>query len=82
MKIKDRERIIGNIKKNYELVTKACNLCLYIKDETFRHEHTFNIFKAFVQNSYYTERQHEFMGLTKPALDKNFAFYILTTEEV
>jgi len=30
--------------------------------------------------SYYTGKQHEFMGLTKPELDKTFVFLTLTTK--
>ena len=74
-------RVVSKIEKGYELVTKTCNLRLHIKGETLRHEHAFHIFEEIVQENYYTGRQHEFMGLTKPELDKNFAFLILTMEE-
>ena len=81
MELEDSERIIGKIEKGFELVTKAQNFRLHIKGETFRHEHAFHIFEEIVRESYSTGRQHEFIGLTKPELDKTFAFLTLTTEE-
>ena len=62
-------------------MSKARNLRLYIKGETLRHTHASQVFEEIVRESYYTGRQHEFMGLTKPKFDKNFAFLTLTTEE-
>ena len=62
-------------------MSKARNLRLYIKGDTLRHEHVSHVFEEIVRESYYNGRQHEFMGLTKPELDKTFAFLTLTTEE-
>ena len=81
MEMEDKELVIGKVEKGYELATKAHNLRLHLKGETLRHEHAFNIFETIVRESYYNGKQHEFMGLTKPELDKNFAFLTLTTEE-
>jgi hypothetical protein len=39
------------------------------------------MFEEIVKESYYTGRQYKFLGLTKPVLDKTFAFLTLTTEE-
>lgn len=74
MEMEDGEKVIDKVEKGYELVTKTRNLRLYLKGETLCHEHAFTIFKALVQESYYSGHQHEFMGLTKPELDKNFVF--------
>jgi hypothetical protein len=60
---------------------KGRNLCLHIKDEALRHEHAFHIFGDIVQESYYTGRQQEFICLTNPELDKDFAFITLTTKK-
>lgn len=79
--MEDGEMVIKKIEKGYELVTRAHNLQQRIKGEIFCHEHVFNIFKTLIRESYYTERQHEFMGLNKPELDKNFAFFTLTMEK-
>ena len=81
MEMEDKEFVIGKVEKGYELATKARNLRLHLKGETLRYEHAFNIFETITQESYYNGKQHEFMGLTKPELDKNFAFLTLTTEE-
>ena len=81
MEMEDGVKVIGKVEKGFELVTKARNLRLYIKGETLRHTHAFHIFEEIVRESYYTGRQHEFMGLTKPEFDKPFAFLTLTTEE-
>ena len=81
MKMEDGERTIGKVEKGYELATKACNFRLHLKGETLRHEHAFTIFESLVHESYYNGHQHEFMGLAKPEIDKNFAFLTLTTEE-
>ena len=81
MQMEDGEKVIGKIEKGYELATKARNLRLHLKGETLRHENASTIFECLVQNSYYNGHQHEFMGLTKPEFDKNFAFLTLTTEE-
>lgn len=37
MKMADGEKVIGKIEKWYELVTKARNLRLHLKDESLRH---------------------------------------------
>ena len=81
MEMEDGERVIGKVEKGFELMTNARNLRLYIKGETLRQEHASHIFEEIVRESYYAGRQHEFMGLTKPELDKTFAFLTLTTEE-
>ena len=81
MEMEDGEKVIGKVEKGFELMTKARNLRLYIKGDTLRHEHASHIFEEIVRESYYNGRQHEFMGLTKPELDKTFAFLTLTTEE-
>jgi hypothetical protein len=81
MAMEDGEKVIGKIEKGYELVTKARNLRLHLKGETLRYEQAFTIFESLVQESYYNGHQHEFMGLTKPELDKIFAFVTFTTEE-
>ena len=81
LEMEDGERTIGKVEKGFELMSKARNLRLYIKGETLRHTHASQVFEEIVRESYYTGRQHEFMGLTKPKFDKNFAFLTLTTEE-
>ena len=40
-----------------------------------------SFFSPLIRESYYNGLQHEFMGLTKPDLDKNFAFLTLVTDE-
>jgi hypothetical protein len=82
MEMEDGEKVIGKVEKGYELATKARNLRLHLKGESLRHENAFDIFEAIARESYYTGKQHKFMGLTKPELDKKFAFLTLTTEEV
>ena len=81
MAMEDGEKVIGKIEKSYELVTKACNLRLHLKGETLRYEQTFTIFESLVQENYYNGQQYEFIGLTKPELDKFFAFVMFITEE-
>ena len=81
MEMEDGALVIGKVEKRFELATKASNLRLHLKGESLRHEHAFNVFEALVRESYYTGSQLEFMGLTKPELDKNFAFLTLTTED-
>ena len=81
MELEGGERVIGKVEKGFELMSKARNLRLYIKGETLRHVHAAQVFEDIVRESYYTGRQQEFMGLTKPELDKTFAFLTLTTEE-
>ena len=81
MEMEDGEVVIGKVEKGYELATKARNLRLHLKGESIRHEHAFDILETIVRESYYTGKQHEFMGPTKPELDKNFVFLTLTTEE-
>ena len=81
MELEDGVKTIGKIEKGYELVTKARNLRLYLKGETLRHELASTIFESIVHESYYNGAQLEFMGLSKPVLDKDFAFLTLTTEE-
>ena len=34
-----------------------------------------------MQENYYPGKQYKFIGLTKPELDKNFAFLTLATEQ-
>jgi hypothetical protein len=62
-------------------MSKALNFRLYVKGETLRHAHTSQVFEEIVRESYYAGRQHEFLGLTKPEIDKTFAFLTLTSEE-
>ena len=81
MTMVDGERVIGKIEKGYELGTKARNLRVHLKGEILRHVEAFIIFESLVQESYYMGHQHEFMGLTKPEFDRNFAFLTFTTEE-
>jgi hypothetical protein len=81
MTMEDGEKVIGKIEKDYELVTKARNLRLHLRGETLRHEHAFSIFESLVQESYYSGHQHEYMGLTKPEIDKDYAFVTFTMEE-
>jgi hypothetical protein len=81
MEMEDGEKVIGKVEKGYELAIKARNLRLHLKGESLQHENAFDIFKAIAKESYYTGKQLKFMGLTKPELDKNFAFLTLTTEE-
>lgn len=81
MAMEDGEKIIGKVEKCYKLVTKARNLRLHLKGEILRYEQAFTIFESLVQESYYNGYQHEFMGLIKPEIDKNFAFVTFSTEE-
>ena len=70
IKLEDGMRVIGKIEKDFQLATKARNLRIHLKDETLRHMQASHIFKDIVRESYYTGRQHEYMGLTKPEFDK------------
>ena len=79
--MEDGVKTIGKVEKGFELVTKARNLRLHLKGETLRHECASIIFDSLVRESYYNRSQHEFMGLTKPELDKNFVFLTFATEE-
>ena len=81
MELEDGVKTIKKVEKGYELVTKARNLRLYLKGETLRHELASTIFKSIVHESYYNGAQLEFMGLSKPVLDKDFVFLTLTMEE-
>ena len=81
MKMADGENVIGKIEKLYKLVTKARNLWLHLKGKSLRHTQAFIIFESLVQENYYSGHQHEFMGLTKPELDRNFVFLTFTIEE-
>ena len=81
MEMEDKKKVIGKVGKEYKLFTKAHNLQLHLKGETLYQEHSFTIFEVLIGENYYTRRQHEFMGLTKQKLDKNFAFFTLITEE-
>jgi hypothetical protein len=81
MTMDDGERVIGKVEKCYELATKARNLRLHLKGETLRHKHAFDIFEAIVREIYYAGKQHKFMGLAKPELERDFSFLTLTTEE-
>ena len=80
--MEDGIKTIGKVEKGFELVTKARNLRIHLKGETLRHELASTIFDSLVRESYYNGLQHEFMGLTKPELEKKFAFLTLATEEV
>ena len=81
MKMDDGETVLGKVEKGYELATNARNLRLHLKGESIRHAHVFYILECIVKESYYAGKQHEYMGLTKPEVDKFFAFFTLTTEE-
>ena len=81
MTMETGKRVIGKVEKGYELATKARNLRLHLKGDSLRHEHNFDILEAIVRENYYNGKQHEFMGLAKPEIGKNFAFLTLTTEE-
>jgi hypothetical protein len=81
MELESGEKVIGKIEKIFELMSKARNLRLHIQGETLRHMQASHIFEEIVRESYYTGRQHEFLGLIKPVLEKTFAFLTLTTEE-
>jgi hypothetical protein len=81
LEMEDGVKTIGKVEKGFELVTKARNLRIHLKGETLRHECASTIFDSLVRESYYNGLQHEFMGLTKPELEKNFAFLTLVTEE-
>ena len=74
LKMEDGVKVIGKIKKKYELATKARNLRLYLRGETLRHVSAFTIFESLVQESYYSGHQHEFMGLAKPEIEKKNCF--------
>ena len=81
MEMGNGEMVIGKVEKSYELATKAQNLWLHLKGESIRHKHAFDILETIVRESYYAKKQHEFMGLTKPEIDKNFAILTLTTKK-
>ena len=81
MQMEDGVRTIGKVEKGYELASKARSLRLHLKGEKLCYEHACTIFEFLVQESYYNGHQHEFMGLAKPELEKNFAFLTLTTED-
>ena len=78
MVIENGEKVKGKVENGFELATKARNLRLHFKGETLRHENAFTIFSTIVQESYYFDLQHEFMGLTKPDLNKKISFLTLT----
>ena len=81
LEMEDDMKTIGKVEKGIELVTKARNLRLHLKGDSLRHEFASTIFDTLVRESYYSGFQHEFMGLTKPELDKNFVFLTFVTEE-
>jgi hypothetical protein len=62
-------------------MSKARSLRLYIKCETLRHEHAAQVFEEILRESYYSGNEHEFLDLTKPELDKTFAFLTLTMDK-
>ena len=70
MQMDNGEKVKGKIEIGYELPSKARNLRLPLKGDTLRHEHASTIFKSLVHKSYYSGHQHEYMGLTKPILEK------------
>ena len=79
--MEEGEKIIGKVEKDFELATKARNLRLRIKGDTLQGQPAHDIFKSIVRESYYAGGPHEFLTLTKPDTEKDFAFLTLTTEE-
>jgi hypothetical protein len=78
----DGERIIGKIEKDFELITKARNMRLHLKGEVLRDHTAADIFRSIMRDSYYDGREIEIHSLTKSDGTKDFAFIMLTTEEV
>lgn len=81
MEMEDGERMIGKIEMGFKLITKACNLRLYLEGDTLHDIPTHNIFKEIGIESYYNGKQLKFMTLTKPELTKDFVFLTLITKE-
>ena len=77
IQMENGEKVIGKIEKGYELASKARDLRLHLKGDTLRHEHASTIFKSLVHKNYYSGHQHEYMGLTKPILEKELCISYL-----
>ena len=81
MEMENGEKVIAKVEKGFELATKARNLRLHIKGNTLRDDAAHVIFKELVRERYYAGKQLEFLTLTKPDPEKDFAFLTLATEE-
>lgn len=57
------KKMIRKVEKGFELATKARNLQLHLKGDTFRGKAAHDMFKKIVRKSYYVGRPHEFLIL-------------------
>lgn len=80
-KMEDSEKVINKVEKGFELNTKARNLHLHIKGDILWDTHAQTIFQDIVKESYYEEKQLEFLSLMKLELMKGFTFLTLSAEE-
>ena len=81
MTMGDGVKVIGKVEKGFELITKARNMRLHLKDESLRDNMAADILRDLMRDSYYHGREIEILSLTKSDTDKDFAFITLTTEE-
>lgn len=81
MEMGDGEKVIGKVEKGFELITKARNMRLHLKGDSLRENTANGILKILMKECYYDGREVEILSLTKPDVEKDFAFITLTTEE-
>lgn len=80
MELEEGKRIIDKVEKGFELVAKARNLQLHLKDTSLRDHTAHSIFNTLVRQSYYRDKLHEFFTLTKLDMEKDYAFLKLAIE--
>ena len=81
MTMGDGLKVIGKVEKGFELITKACNMRLYLKGDSLRDNSAMDILRDLMRDFYYDGREVEILSLTKPDDAKDFAFITLTTED-
>jgi hypothetical protein len=72
-------KIIGKVKKDFELITKVKNMRLHPKGEAICNNTTLDILRNLIQRSYYDGRDIKILSLTKADVRKDFVFITLTT---
>ena len=75
----DSEKTIGNVEKDFELITKARNMRLHLKGDTLRNNTAVDILRLIMAEAYYDGREVEILSLTKSEIENDFAFITLTT---
>lgn len=69
------------VEKGIEFITIAKNMWLYLKGDSLENHTDINFFRPLIKMCYYNDWEVENLLLTKPDLDYNFTFIILTMEE-